>query len=106
MTYNKLVRDRIPEIIKARGKNPVTKTLGQKSYLKALRQKLQEEVDEYLDAAEPGAQTEELADILEVIYALSSTANSTPEKIEKLRAEKARERGGFSQKIYLANVID
>jgi predicted house-cleaning noncanonical NTP pyrophosphatase (MazG superfamily) len=100
--HNKLVRDTIPEIIQKTGKRAITKVLADDEYRLALRQKLQEEVDEYL-ADENG---EELADIVEVIYTLAASIQLTPDDIETIRTQKLAERGGFTKKIYLERVED
>ena len=97
MKFNKLVRDKIPEIIEGKNKVPVTKILNLKEYKEALNKKLQEEVDEFLESGE----IEELADIIEVIYAITGTKESTIEEVEKVRQQKKKERGGFDQKILL-----
>jgi predicted house-cleaning noncanonical NTP pyrophosphatase (MazG superfamily) len=66
MKYNKLVRDKIPEIIKRKGKKPIIHVANKKEYWQALKQKLKEEVEEFLKTPNK----EELADILEIIYAI------------------------------------
>ncbi|MDD6200028.1 MAG: nucleoside triphosphate pyrophosphohydrolase, partial [Firmicutes bacterium] len=66
MEYQKLVRDKIPELIAAGGETPVIRVLEDGEYLSRLEDKLEEEVAEYRQSGEP----EELADILEVVYAL------------------------------------
>lgn len=70
--YQKLVRDRIPDIIRAKGSIPETLILLEKTeYLSELKKKFQEELDEYLSAETPEARLEEMADIFEVITALN-----------------------------------
>jgi len=97
MKYNKLVRDKIPEIIKNKGAVPITHIADDNEYWQKLKEKLQEEVDEFLkDGTE-----EELADILEVIYAICDFKKIDKEKLELLRIKKAEERGGFKDKIIL-----
>ena len=98
--FNKLVRDHIPEMITIIGKEPVCEILDDEKYIQMLEKKLQEEIDEYLVAKEP----EELADLLEVIYALSEANGLSPEELEKIRSDKAEERGTFSKKILLVEV--
>lgn len=97
MEHNKLVRDKIPEIIKSKGVVPKVHTASEEEYREKLREKLLEEVQEYLE--EPS--TEELGDILEVVYALSLLDGVSREELEKVREKKALERGGFEQKIIL-----
>ncbi len=91
----KLVRDRIPEIIAAdRGEIPPWRTASADEYREFLAAKLREEVAEFLESRQP----EELADILEVVRALGRVAGLDPEEIERLRAEKAVRRGGFTDR--------
>ena len=91
----KLVRDKIPEIIrKGRGEMPPFRTASPGEYRGLLALKLREEVGEYLSGREPM----ELADILEVVYALAEETGLTPEKLEEMRRRKAEERGNFSEK--------
>lgn len=99
-TYNKLVRDKIPEIIESDGKKCVTRALSQEEYLKELRRKLDEEVQEYHESGDH----EELADILEVVYALATATGCTEDALNTIRQEKAQKRGGFSKRILLETV--
>ena len=99
MLYNKLVRDRIPEIIAAGGKTCVCKTLDDRMYLEALDAKLNEELAEY----QQSKSLEELADLLEVIQAVIFARGSTPQEVEAIRAAKAAERGGFSRRLFLVH---
>ena len=100
--YNKLVRDRIPEIIEASGKNCVTKELSDEEYIEMLDAKLDEELAEYHKDKNIG----ELADLLEVIRAAAIARGYSIEELEKVRAEKAEKRGGFEKKILLREVIE
>ncbi|WP_434096953.1 nucleoside triphosphate pyrophosphohydrolase [Streptomyces mirabilis] len=95
---SKLVRDRIPEIIRSAGAEPVVYTAGLVEYRRRLRDKLGEEVTEFLAADETKA-PEELADVLEVVQALATELGIDPAQLEKIRAAKARERGGFADRI-------
>lgn len=97
MKYNKLIRDKIPEIIKSKGVVPITHIASSEEYQEKLRAKLQEEVNEFLE----DSNEEELADILEVIYALCDLHNFDKDKIEEIRKEKAEKRGAFKEKIIL-----
>ncbi|MGW1836052.1 pyrophosphohydrolase domain-containing protein [Streptomyces sp. BBFR2] len=102
-TAGKLVRDRIPQIIRDDGAEPVIRTAGPEEYRRRLRDKLGEEVTEFLTADEPDA-PEELADVLEVIHALAADLGITPDQLEKLRETKARDRGGFTERlVWLGN---
>jgi predicted house-cleaning noncanonical NTP pyrophosphatase (MazG superfamily) len=104
--YNKLVRDKIPQIIKASGKSPTTKILNEKEYITELRKKSQEELEEYLTAKTDQEALEELADLLEIIHNLAKVHGSTIDVVENLRAAKAEKRGGFSDKVFLIEVKD
>jgi predicted house-cleaning noncanonical NTP pyrophosphatase (MazG superfamily) len=95
--YDKLVRDGIPDIIRSKGGTPVTHVATQSEYGRALRAKLQEEVGEFLASNE----TEELADILEVVYALGELHGFRPENLDAIRDRKVELRGGFSGRIIL-----
>lgn len=96
-SYNKLIRDKIPEIIATKGQDCKIHTATPEEYRVKLIEKLGEEVAEF--TKEPSV--EELADILEVIQALAFLLESTPEEIEKIRAQKTEERGGFAKRIIL-----
>ena len=104
--HNKLVRDKIPQIIKDSGKTPITKILNEKEYITELRKKSQEELQEYLTAETDQEALEELADLLEIIHALAKVHGSTIEEVDKIRVEKAAKRGGFSDKVFLIEVQD
>ncbi|MEV4260385.1 nucleoside triphosphate pyrophosphohydrolase [Kribbella sp. NPDC049584] len=99
----KLVRDRIPEIISASGAEPITYRAGAAEYRRRLWGKLMEEVDEFL-AADRATAVEELADILEVVYALAADLGTTKEDLEATRATKAAERGTFSNRVIWTGV--
>lgn len=98
--YNKLVRDRIPEIIKKRGQNPVTRILDENEYVEGLIDKLCEEVDEF----DEDRNAEELADIIEVLMALASALGISQQDLKKVRDKKALARGGFKKRIFLERV--
>ena len=104
--HNKLVRDKIPQIIATTGKNYSTKILSDTEYIKELRTKILEELNEYLEATNCEDALEELADVLEVIYALAAYHQSSIEDLEQIREKKAQQRGGFQEKIYLIEVED
>ena len=100
--YNKLVRDRIPEIIEASGKSCVTEGLPDDDYFKMIDAKLYEELAEY----HKDQNIEELADLIEVIYTTAKARGYSLEELERVRAEKAAKRGGFEKKILLKEVFD
>ena len=98
--YNKLVRDRIPEIIEASGKRCVCSTLSDEEYLAKLDEKLNEELAEYQESKS----MEELADLLEVIRAVAVARGSSMEEVEAIRRDKAAKRGGFEKKIWSESI--
>lgn len=93
----KLVRDRIPELITESGGQPETRVAHGEEYPALLRLKLLEEVQEFLDSDDAG----ELVDVIEVVYALARHKGMEPVRLEELRAEKERERGGFLTRTVL-----
>jgi predicted house-cleaning noncanonical NTP pyrophosphatase (MazG superfamily) len=101
--HNKLVRDRIPEIIRAEGLHPVTRVLDEESYREALLAKLLEEAREAKEAAATDLPNE-LADVLEVLRALAPTAGMSWAGLLSLAAEKRSRRGGFRRRIFLESV--
>ena len=100
--YHKLIRDRIPEIIEASGKQCVHTTLSGEEYLRMLDEKLNEELQEYQESKS----MEELADLLEVMIAVATARGRSFEEIERIRIEKAEKRGTFARKILLTEVIE
>ena len=101
MKYHKLVRDRIPEIIEASGKTCKVEILSDEEYLRMVDAKLDEELAEY----HKDQNIDELADLMEVIYAAAIARGYTPERLDQVRAEKAVKRGGFQKRILLKEVI-
>ena len=99
--YNKLVRDKIPEIIEKSGKTCTVETLTDEKYISMLDAKLNEELAEYQESKS----LEELADLLEVIRAVAVARGSSMEEVEAIRREKATKRGGFEKKLLLTEVI-
>ena len=100
--YNKLVRDKIPEIISADNRKAVTRILDDKEYLNELNKKLKEEVSEYFE----DNNVEELADIVEVIHGILNAKNVKLEEFENIRKAKVDKRGAFQEKIFLEKVIE
>lgn len=108
MMYQKLVRDNIPAIIEKNGETCVTRTLSDKEYEDALMNKLQEEVAELLEAYTAKERSvldcaEEMADVMEVMYAMGKTCAVSKREIEQVRSQKAAEKGTFSKKIFLVS---
>ena len=100
--YDKLVRDKIPEIIEEDGKEYETDELNDEEYKEYLKDKLLEETQEYIRSGD----TEELADVLEVVRSILEVEDIKFEKLEEIRREKAEERGRFEKKIKLVKVYD
>ena len=95
--YNKLVRDKIPEYIIEKGGKPEFHVADEKEYIAKLKEKLQEELDEFLEAES----IEELADLLEVIEAVVETKKFDWKQLLDVKKKKADERGKFKDKIIL-----
>ena len=100
--YDKLVRDKVPEIIEKSGKQCEIEILSDEKYLEMIDKKLDEELAEY----HKDKNLEELADLLEVIYAATKARGHSIEELEKVRTEKAEKRGNFDKKILLKKVIE
>ena len=100
--HNKLVRDKIPEIIESAGKTAHTHILTEDEYISELDKKLNEECAEY----QADKSIEELADMLEVMYAIAEARGWSVSELEAVRREKVEKRGGFRDKIYLEYVED
>ena len=100
ITYNKLVRDRIPELIEASGKRCQVRELDEQEYLRMIDEKLDEELAEY----HKDQNLEELADMLEVIYAAAEARGYSIKQLEETRAEKAEKRGAFRKRLLLLEV--
>lgn len=100
--YNKLVRDKIPEIIENDGKKCAIEILSDEEYLKMVDVKLDEELAEY----HKEQNIEELADLVEVIYAATKARGYSIDELERIRLKKAREKGAFDKKILLKEVYN
>ncbi|OTY12989.1 phosphoribosyl-ATP pyrophosphohydrolase [Bacillus mycoides] len=105
-TYNKLIRNKIPQIIKANGKTPTTRILPEDEYIKEICKKTGEELTEYIEAKTKPDKLEELSDLLELINALAEQEGTTLAEINNIRKKKAKERGDFSNRVFLIEVID
>lgn len=100
-TYNKAVRDLIPDIIRAQSKECMVEEVPPQDFLQLLKSKLAEEVAEY--QANPSL--EELADIQEVIRAILQLTGHSWTELEAIREEKALSRGGFQKRLFLKTVL-
>ena len=100
--YNKLVRDKIPQIIEASGKRCVTERLSEVDYIRELDAKLNEELAEY----QQSKSLEELADLLEVMGAVVKARGSTWEELQHIQKEKSAARGAFDERIFLKEVME
>lgn len=99
-TYNKLVRDLIPEVIRKDGKECEVDVASVEARAKLLEAKLIEEVNEYLE----DKNLEELVDIMEVLFGLTHSLGYSEEELLNKREEKLKERGGFKEGIILKKV--
>ncbi len=102
IVYNKLIRDRIPEIIQNEGKDFTVRTLPPKEYGIELRKKLQEEIKEFMEADS----AEEIADIFEVLEYILREKGISIEEIFKIKENKKEKRGGFERRLFLESVED
>lgn len=100
--FDKLVRDKIPHIIRGQGRIPITEIVDDAKFAVYLRNKLKEEVDEYLS----DNNIMELADILEVVYTIAELNGVSKDDIEKVRAKKLFSNGGFSNKVVLKKILE
>lgn len=102
-TYDKLVRDKIPAIIRATGRDCVVEIMDDADYRQALRTKLVEEARE-ATAATGNALIGELADVLEVVDALCATHGLDPATVRAAQDRKRGERGGFASRLRLRTI--
>ena len=100
----KLVRDNIPEIIRASGKIPVTRILNEADYLQALKTKVAEEANELIGAPTKEAMLTELADLQELITAICLQSGYTMEELEEARQKKKSINGAFTKRIFLESI--
>ena len=100
--FDKAIRDKIPEIIQKDGHSCNIQTLSDEKFLVEIEKKLSEEVAEYQNDKNP----EELADILEVIYAIAQLKGISKEELEKIRIKKLQDRGGFEKNLFLIDTSE
>ena len=101
-TFDKAIRDKIPEIIQKDGHSCNIQTLSDEKFLVQLEKKLSEEVTEYQNDKNP----EELADILEVIYRIIQLQGISKQELEQIRIKKLQERGGFDKNLFLMDTSE
>lgn len=102
-TYPKLVRDKIPDIIRTRGQQPVVHVADDAEFLAALKAKIVEEAEELRDATGV-VECEEVADVLEVLKAYAAAIGMSWDEVERKAAAKAAARGGFTKRIIVERV--
>lgn len=100
--YNKLVRDKIPQLIRQQGQVPSVRILDDEEYTQCLAAKLDEEVAEY----HRDKNIEELADILEVVFALAKAHGVSGEELMNVYQQKHDDRGGFDDRVFLISKED
>ena len=100
--FDKLIRDKIPQRLQEKGVEHTTHVANDEEYRGMLVQKLKEEVREF----EADQNPEELADILEVIYALAESRGISRQELEAMRAKKESERGAFREHIILEEAAE
>lgn len=105
-TYNKLVRDKIPQVIENSGLQFKTRILSEEEYKTEVTKKFIEELHEFEETNNPKDAVEELADILELIHAAAELNGASFEEVEEVRVKKAEKRGGFKERIFLIEVED
>ncbi|RLJ91208.1 nucleoside triphosphate pyrophosphohydrolase [Planococcus citreus] len=105
-TYNKLVRDKIPQVIENNGLQFKARILSEEEYRTEVTKKLTEELREFEETDNPKGAVEELADILELIHAAAELNGFSFEEVEEVRVKKAEKRGGFKERIFLIEVED
>ena len=103
--YDKLVRDKIPEVIERNGETAITRVLDENEYRRELLWKLQEEVNEVLNATSKEQLIEELADVLEVLKSIAKLENKTMADVIEVAQQKRLVKGGFDQRIFLEKTI-
>ncbi|MBI2268569.1 MAG: nucleoside triphosphate pyrophosphohydrolase [Candidatus Blackburnbacteria bacterium] len=103
-TYNKLIRDRIPEIIKKNNAVPKVSELNDDQFKIALKEKLVEEAKELLEAKTDEEILNELSDVLQLLESIALNNNTTIVEVEKQKEKKKIERGGFERKLFLEYV--
>ena len=101
-SYNKLVRDRIPELIKESGRASTSRILSKEEYFNALLDKIVEEIEEYRSSG----LEEEIADVYEALDCLVEFKEYEPMHIDYLKLIRKEARGSFRERVLLIDVDD
>lgn len=107
--YDKLIRDKIPEIIEKSGKKCIVEVMDDETYIDKLSAKLKEELAEVeteLKNNNDEAASKELADLQEVILAIVDAIGVDRESFERIRKSKVARNGAFEKKLLLKEVIE
>jgi predicted house-cleaning noncanonical NTP pyrophosphatase (MazG superfamily) len=104
--YNKLVRDKILEVIEAKGLQYNAKMLDSNDFILEVKAKMKEEAQEFYEANNVNDSLEELADILELVHTAVNLLGVSYEELNVIREQKKAKRGGFEKAIYLMDVTD
>lgn len=102
--YRKLVRDRIPAIIKADGMHPVMRKLTEKKFKEEVLKKIIEEAEEIHKANSHKELIKEFADLHEIVATAMSAHRISSKEVQKIRAKRHKERGGFKKRVFLEKV--
>lgn len=98
--HNKLIRDKIPEIIEANGDQCEVRVMGEEEFERELKRKLAEEASELKDTPREDL-VNEMADVLELLKAIANFYGIDFEQVEKEQIEKRKKRGGFEKRLFL-----
>jgi predicted house-cleaning noncanonical NTP pyrophosphatase (MazG superfamily) len=104
--YNKLVRDKIPELLELAGKKGTFRILGDKEFEGELKKKLIDGVKEFRDARRELDALEELSGIYEILIELAKVHKLTIREMEQVRKERAKKHGGFNERLFLVKIED
>lgn len=103
--HNKLVRDKVPQIIRENKQIPITKKLGKEDFVNELLRKLEEEIQEVIGARNDKEELlAEIGDVYEVLDAIMDLYKLDKNLILELQEKKRKERGGFEERTYLESV--
>jgi len=100
----KLIRDKTPALLECKGIVVHAKAMTDQEFISKLKDKILEEAQEVLETSSPDELCEELADVLEVVHALSKASGLTIQQIEQRRLKKREIKGGFENKIYNSSI--